>query len=162
MKIASLVLALTASAAPVEPLPTNPAVTQATIGETICRTGWTRTIRPPHGPMRRLKRRMLAEIGEPASHARRYELDHAIPLTLWRRSDRRAQSHARARRRGATEKRRRILPLIRRLPGPHDAGRCPARDLDRLARRRGALLGRSPMSRVNARIVEIEIKEEAE
>jgi hypothetical protein len=82
MKIAALVLALTASPAPAEPLPTNPAVTQATIGDTICRTGWTRTIRPPHGPMRRLKRRMLAEIGEPASHARRYELDHAIPLTL--------------------------------------------------------------------------------
>jgi hypothetical protein len=25
---------------------------------------------------------MLTEIGEPASHARRYELDHAIPLAL--------------------------------------------------------------------------------
>jgi hypothetical protein len=81
--IAALAVVLAAATpAQTDPLPLNPAVAQETISQTICRAGWTRAIRPPHGRMRRVKRRRLAEIGEPASHARRYELDHLIPLTL--------------------------------------------------------------------------------
>lgn len=60
----------------------NPAVTQATIAETICMTGWTRTIRPYVSEMKMIKAELLAAIGEPIEHRNRYELDHIIPLAL--------------------------------------------------------------------------------
>lgn len=60
----------------------NPAVTQETIGKTICATGWTRTIRPYVAQMKRIKTEMLAAIGESNDHRNRYELDHIIPLAL--------------------------------------------------------------------------------
>jgi hypothetical protein len=41
----------------------NPAVTQATIASTICRRGWTRTIRPPVDYTNALKRRQLSRYG---------------------------------------------------------------------------------------------------
>jgi hypothetical protein len=59
----------------------NPSVTQATIRRTICRSGWTGTVRPPvsvTGPEKRAS--MLAYgLAGPAS---RYEYDHFIPLEL--------------------------------------------------------------------------------
>jgi hypothetical protein len=82
VRAAIFLAAMACAPAQAQPLPINPAITQATTGETICRAGWTRTIRPPTGHMRHIKRHMLAEIGEPDSHGRRYELDHKIPLTL--------------------------------------------------------------------------------
>jgi hypothetical protein len=63
-------------------LPVNPDVTQATIADTICKTGWTRTVRPYVAAMQAIKRDMLREIGEPIENRNRYELDHAIPLAL--------------------------------------------------------------------------------
>lgn len=60
----------------------NPAVTQQTIDQTICATGWTRTIRPYVGAMKKIKADMLAAIGEPIEHRNRYKLDHIIPLAL--------------------------------------------------------------------------------
>ena len=42
----------------------NPAVTQETIGATICTAGWTRTVRPYVGDMKRIKAEMLAAIGD--------------------------------------------------------------------------------------------------
>jgi len=65
-----------------EALPINPAVTQATIFDTICIHGWTRTVRPYVSTMKSIKRDMLAAIGEPIEHRNRYELDHKIPLAL--------------------------------------------------------------------------------
>ena len=59
----------------------NAAVTQATIGSTICRRGWTRTIRPPTDYTNALKRkqmRMYDEHGPPAA----YQEDHLISLEL--------------------------------------------------------------------------------
>ncbi|MGO8740638.1 hypothetical protein [Rhodoblastus sp.] len=73
---------LTMPALAAKGLPLNPAVTQATIGKTICLTGWTRTVRPYVGKMKRIKAEMLAAIGEPIDHRNRYELDHRIPLAL--------------------------------------------------------------------------------
>lgn len=59
---------------------TNPAVTQATIGQTICVRGWTATIRPPASYTTDLKRRqMVQQYGESGSLAG-YEEDHLIPL----------------------------------------------------------------------------------
>jgi hypothetical protein len=59
----------------------NPAVTDATIGATICRRGWTRTIRPAVDYTNALKRRQLLRYGlrgPPAS----YQEDHLISLEL--------------------------------------------------------------------------------
>jgi hypothetical protein len=60
----------------------NPDVTQATVAETICTPGWTRTVRPYVADMKRIKAEMLAAIGEPIEHRNRYELDHIVPLAL--------------------------------------------------------------------------------
>ncbi|MCI4680788.1 hypothetical protein K9U33_19420, partial [Rhodoblastus acidophilus] len=60
----------------------NPTVTRAKIAETICATGWTRTVRPYVSDMKRIKAEMLAAIGEPIERRNRYELDHIVPLAL--------------------------------------------------------------------------------
>src|SRR6478672_13380790 len=59
----------------------NPDVTQTTIAATICRRGWTRTIRPPVSYTNDLKRRGLRQYrlrGPPS----RYQEDHLISLEL--------------------------------------------------------------------------------
>jgi len=59
----------------------NPAVTQATIGSTICRRGWTRTIRPPVSYTNGLKAKGLLAYrlrGPPSA----YQEDHLISLEL--------------------------------------------------------------------------------
>jgi hypothetical protein len=59
----------------------NPAVTQATLRSTVCKAGWTRTIRPPVSYTNALKTRQLA-----AAHLRgppsAYQEDHLISLEL--------------------------------------------------------------------------------
>lgn len=60
----------------------NPEVTQATIYETICVRGWTRTARPPEEYTYRLKREQLREWGYEDQETRDYEEDHLIPLEL--------------------------------------------------------------------------------
>ncbi|MGA7800301.1 MAG: hypothetical protein WCC36_05780 [Gammaproteobacteria bacterium] len=61
---------------------TNPAVTQSDIGETICRHGYTRVIRPPEHYTERLKRRQLSEYGYRDQHIWHYEEDHLVPLEV--------------------------------------------------------------------------------
>jgi hypothetical protein len=59
----------------------NAAVTQATIGSTICRRGWTRTVRPPTDYTNALKRKQMRvyhEHGPPSA----YQEDHLISLEL--------------------------------------------------------------------------------
>lgn len=60
---------------------TNPAVTQADIGRTICTSGWTATVRPPESYTEPLKYRQMAAYGDTGS-AGNYEEDHLIPLEL--------------------------------------------------------------------------------
>lgn len=60
----------------------NPAVTQATIGETICVKGWTKHVRAGSWHARRLKLRFLGIVGLDADYRRGYQLDHVVPLTL--------------------------------------------------------------------------------
>jgi hypothetical protein len=74
-----------ASAVAADPVRTpgvlNAAVTQATIRATICKRGWTRTIRPPVEYTNALKRRqmrMYDEHGPPSA----YQEDHLISLEL--------------------------------------------------------------------------------
>jgi hypothetical protein len=59
----------------------NPEVRQETIGETICKHGWTRTIRPPTSYTAALKLRQMREYGvggEPSD----YQEDHLVSLEL--------------------------------------------------------------------------------
>lgn len=90
-----------ASAGPIAGLPdpamtpgaTNPAVTQATIGRTICVSGWTATVRPPASYTTGLKIRQIAAYGYTDTNLAHYEEDHLIsleiggaprdPLNLW-------------------------------------------------------------------------------
>jgi hypothetical protein len=57
----------------------NSAVTQANIQDTICRRGWTRTVRPPREVTDAIKRNLAADQGV---SVRDYELDHVVPLDL--------------------------------------------------------------------------------
>ncbi len=60
----------------------NPAVTQATIGTTICRAGFAAKVRPVASYLSALRVRQIAEYGYPDRRPARYEEDHVIPLLL--------------------------------------------------------------------------------
>ena len=59
----------------------NAAVTQATIGSTICVRGWTATVRPPTSYTSALKLRQMAAYGETGVPTG-YQEDHLISLEL--------------------------------------------------------------------------------
>jgi hypothetical protein len=59
----------------------NPRVTQANIRSTICRHGWTATIRPPVSYTNALKRRQMRQYGETGSMSD-YQEDHLISLEM--------------------------------------------------------------------------------
>ena len=61
---------------------TNPDVTQKTIDQTICVTGYTRTVRPSTSFTRGVKLMLLRRAGLPADAAKDYELDHLINLSI--------------------------------------------------------------------------------
>jgi hypothetical protein len=61
---------------------TNPAVTQATIHQTICVSGWTTTIRPSSTYTNSLKTRQIAAYGFSDRRLSSYEEDHLISLEL--------------------------------------------------------------------------------
>jgi hypothetical protein len=58
----------------------NPAVTPATIANTICAAGWTSSVRPPERVTEPEKLASLRAYGE--GGASRYEYDHLVPLEL--------------------------------------------------------------------------------
>ena len=57
-------------------------VTQKNIGRTICRSGWTGTVRPPESYTEKLKREQIAAYGYRDKNLGDYEEDHLIPLEL--------------------------------------------------------------------------------
>ena len=59
----------------------NPDVTQQNIAATICKHGWTRTIRPPTDYTNALKARQMREYGVGGSMSD-YQEDHLISLEL--------------------------------------------------------------------------------
>jgi hypothetical protein len=59
----------------------NPDVRQANIRSTICRHGWTDTIRPPTSYTNELKRKQMRQYGEAGSLSD-YQEDHLISLEL--------------------------------------------------------------------------------
>jgi hypothetical protein len=60
----------------------NPAVTQATIGSTICVSGWTATIRPSSSFTTALKIKQIVQYGYSDTKTASYEEDHLISLEL--------------------------------------------------------------------------------
>jgi hypothetical protein len=87
------ILPPTSSAAPADRLPgepdpaltpgaLNPAVTQATIGSTICVSGWTATIRPSSSFTTALKIKQIVQYGYSDTKTSSYEEDHLISLEL--------------------------------------------------------------------------------
>lgn len=62
----------------------NPNVTQTNIKTTICKSGWTATIRPPTTYTGRLKKQQLlvAVLTHPTWTLRNTEEDHRVPLEL--------------------------------------------------------------------------------
>jgi hypothetical protein len=61
---------------------TNPDVTPANLGKTICAKGWTATIRPPASYTTALKRRQIAQYGYTDTALADYEEDHLVSLEL--------------------------------------------------------------------------------
>jgi hypothetical protein len=59
----------------------DPRVTQVNIATTICKSGYTATVRPPASVTEPIKRERMAAYGITAPLAM-YELDHLIPLEL--------------------------------------------------------------------------------
>jgi hypothetical protein len=59
----------------------NPDVTQANIGSTICKHGWTKTIRPPTDYTNALKVKQMREYGV-GGDLSDYQEDHLISLEL--------------------------------------------------------------------------------
>jgi hypothetical protein len=57
----------------------DPRVTQNNIQTTICRRGWTRTVRPSRGVTDAIKRNLVADM---RVSLRDYELEHIVPLNL--------------------------------------------------------------------------------
>jgi hypothetical protein len=82
----------------------NPQVTQATIGRTICKRGWTASVRPPESITEREKAASMAAYGDhrPVSL---HEYDHFVPLELG----------------GATNDRRNLWPEPGTIPNPKDS-----------------------------------------
>jgi hypothetical protein len=59
----------------------DPRVTQADIASTICRRGYTRSVRPPESVTYVEKRASMRAYGDHGS-SRRFEYDHLVPLEL--------------------------------------------------------------------------------
>jgi hypothetical protein len=60
----------------------NPVVTQATIGSTICVSGWTATVRPSESFTNDLKVEQIGQYGYSDTRTSSYEEDHLISLEL--------------------------------------------------------------------------------
>lgn len=61
---------------------TNPDVKQSTIKTTICKKGWTKTIRPPTSVTGPMKLKSMQEYGVGSDKPSDYEYDHLISLEL--------------------------------------------------------------------------------
>ncbi len=86
------------------PAATNPVVTQADIGSTICKPGWSESVRPPESYTEPLKRRLMGSYGD-TSPIGSYELDHLVSLELG----------------GAPSDPRNLWPEFGRSPNPKDS-----------------------------------------
>jgi hypothetical protein len=81
----------------------DPTVTQDDIGSTVCKTGWTKTARPPSSVTDRMKAASARSYGLPASAKGEY--DHLVPLELG----------------GAPDDPRNLWVEVGSIPNPKDA-----------------------------------------
>ncbi len=56
----------------------NPEVTQENLGQTICQTGWAKTVRPPTSFTGPIKYRLMPALADPLA----FELDHVLPIEV--------------------------------------------------------------------------------
>ena len=61
---------------------TNPAVTPDDLATTICRSGWSKSVRPPVSYTGTLKRTQIRQYGYEDRDASHYQEDHLIPLSI--------------------------------------------------------------------------------
>lgn len=78
--VCGLLFSVNASAYPLEAI--NQDVTQETIQQTICVSGYTKSVRPATSYTNGVKKLLMERQGLDWSHASEYELDHRIPLAL--------------------------------------------------------------------------------
>lgn len=85
LAILAAVLTVLAPHAPTSPIPAdpnpttgvaNPNVTDANVGQTICVSGWTKTVRPPASYTNKLKRQFLPS----GTNLHLFEEDHVWPI----------------------------------------------------------------------------------
>ncbi len=67
----------------------DPRVTQDSIASTICRRGYSSSVRPPEAVTHEIKVRLVAAYGLSGTPFARLELDHLVPLSLGGASDER-------------------------------------------------------------------------
>src|ERR1035437_7471041 len=60
----------------------DPKITQDNIDQTICKTGYTKTVRPPVSYTNKLKRQQITDYGYTDKNLQDYEEDHLISLEL--------------------------------------------------------------------------------
>jgi hypothetical protein len=60
----------------------NADVTEQTLGQTICVSGYTKTVRPASSYTNGVKAKLMREAGIDESQMPAYELDHIVPLAL--------------------------------------------------------------------------------
>lgn len=60
----------------------NPAVTEGTLGETICKSGWAASVRPPSAYTSALKLVQIVQYGYADKNPSHYEEDHLVPLEV--------------------------------------------------------------------------------
>ena len=63
-------------------IPLNPEVTQATIQDTICQHGYTKTVRPPVSYTNGIKKMRMNEMGLGYELMGNFQLDHKLSLSL--------------------------------------------------------------------------------
>ena len=82
--LASLALYLAGACAQAVPTAVlNPDVTPATLSQTICRAGYTKTVRPSTSFTNGIKMRLFREQAKDSETEKAsYELDHIVPLAL--------------------------------------------------------------------------------
>jgi len=66
----------------ITPGATDPGITQQNIQQTVCRKGYTKTVRPPAYITNKLKKSQIRQYGYADSDPKHYEEDHLIPLNI--------------------------------------------------------------------------------
>lgn len=81
IRLTLIAMAITTTSA-AQSIPINPDVKPETIRATICKPGWTKTVRPSTSYTNSIKLHQLYQTGLQSLDGSKYELDHVVPLAL--------------------------------------------------------------------------------